>query len=111
MVTSVQDVYPQSLIAQGRLADASWLARLMRRIDQFVTRRCSAVIVISQSFADTYRADRGLRPIGFTLFPTGLRLNQLYRMIPAQAQVQTQHGIIDEGLSSPMAETSAWRLA
>ena len=35
--------------------------------------------------------------IGFMLSPIGLRLNQLYRMIPAQAQVRAQHGIIDEG--------------
>ena len=55
MFVSVQDVYPESLIAQQRLANEGLLARWLREIDRHIARGCRAVIVISEQFALLYR--------------------------------------------------------
>ncbi len=60
MVISVQDVYPESLIAQGRIRADSWLAQLLMKIDRYVAQRCHSIIVISESFASIYRDRRGI---------------------------------------------------
>ncbi len=60
LLVSIQDVYPESLVAQGRIAEKSWLVRLLRRIDGWNARRARRLIVISEQFADIYRQSRGL---------------------------------------------------
>jgi colanic acid biosynthesis glycosyl transferase WcaI len=60
LVASVQDVYPESLIAQRRLRASAILTRWMRWIDGFIARGCSAIIVISERFAEIYRVNRGV---------------------------------------------------
>jgi glycosyltransferase involved in cell wall biosynthesis len=60
LVISVQDVYPESLSAQGRLSAQSRLARLLRRVDRAIAHSSRSVIVISERFAQLYRDDRGI---------------------------------------------------
>ena len=60
VVVSVQDIYPESLLAQGRAGQRSWLFRAMRGIDAFVARSARAIVTISESFASIYREDRGV---------------------------------------------------
>lgn len=60
LVISVQDVYPESLVSQGRIRPEGRIVRLLRSIDRLIVRSCRAVIVISESFADIYRSDRGV---------------------------------------------------
>lgn len=62
MVISVQDVYPESLMAQGRIRADSRLARWLMRIDRHIVQRCRSIIVISESFAAVYRERRGVSP-------------------------------------------------
>ena len=62
MVVSVQDVYPESLMVQGRIRADSRLARWLTRIDRHIVQRCRSVIVISESFASIYRDRRGVAP-------------------------------------------------
>ncbi len=58
LVISVQDLYPESLVAQGRLGPSHILTRWMRWIDSIIARGSQAVIVISERFAEIYRQDR-----------------------------------------------------
>lgn len=58
LVISVQDVYPEALVAQMRIRENSLLARLMRWIDGRIARNSTHVIVISEHFAEVYRAQR-----------------------------------------------------
>ncbi len=62
VVISVQDVYPESMVSQGRIKADALIARVMRWIDTRIARACSAVIVISDSFSTIYRKDRGVSP-------------------------------------------------
>ncbi len=60
LITSVQDLYPESLAAQGRLSPDSRLARALRRLDGWVARRSRAVLPVARRFAEVYRTDRGV---------------------------------------------------
>jgi glycosyltransferase involved in cell wall biosynthesis/ribosomal protein S18 acetylase RimI-like enzyme len=62
MVISIQDIYPESLISQGRLGSDHLVSRCMRWIDGIIARRSQKVIVISESFAEVYRRERGVDP-------------------------------------------------
>lgn len=68
LVISVQDVYPESLTAQGRPAQGT-LLRTMRRLDSLIARTAHHLVVISQHFADLYRADRGVPPQRISVVP------------------------------------------
>lgn len=69
LVTSVQDMYPEVLVAQHRLARASLLARLMRWIDSAIARSSSHVCVISERFQHIYATERGVPPSRLALIP------------------------------------------
>ena len=60
LVTSIQDMYPESLVAQGRLAPTSRIVRWLRRLDGAIIRRSRAVILISETFRRLYSQDRGV---------------------------------------------------
>ncbi|MDB4916846.1 MAG: glycosyltransferase [Gemmatimonadetes bacterium] len=60
VIQSVQDVYPESLISQGRISERSWVARLLRQWDGMNARRSHYIVAISDRFATSYREARGL---------------------------------------------------
>ena len=60
IVVSVQDVYPESLASQGRIASTGLLARFLTRIDSAIARRAAAIVVIAPRFGERYAATRGV---------------------------------------------------
>jgi glycosyltransferase involved in cell wall biosynthesis len=54
LVVSVQDIYPDQLIAQGRIAQTSLIARLMGWIERRIAARTRAIILISPSLIGQY---------------------------------------------------------
>ncbi|MFP5206557.1 MAG: glycosyltransferase family 4 protein [Acidobacteriota bacterium] len=60
VVLSVQDVYPESLESQGRLAKRKWFYRLLRKCDQTILRSAKEVVVISEGFRKLFASDRGI---------------------------------------------------
>jgi colanic acid biosynthesis glycosyl transferase WcaI len=93
MVISVQDIYPESIVTQGRLSANSWLARLMREIDRRIAQNCKAVIVISESFADIYRHDRGVVPCQVHVVPNWTDARLIRPNDPQADQVRARHDI------------------
>jgi colanic acid biosynthesis glycosyl transferase WcaI len=61
VVLSVQDLYPESLASQGRVASNAWLSRMVQRIDRWIAHSARALVVISERFAETYRSVRGVQ--------------------------------------------------
>ena len=57
---SIQDVYPESLSQQKRIAAQSLLFRVLRGLDSRIARSAKALIVISDRFRETYTLDRGV---------------------------------------------------
>jgi glycosyltransferase involved in cell wall biosynthesis len=60
LVTSVQDMYPESLYAQGRMSDTNPVARAIRRIDRWVGRNSALLFVAARNFQSAYIEDRGI---------------------------------------------------
>ena len=58
VVLSVQDVYPVSLVIQGRIEAKSFSAKSLRSIDTWISQQAETIIVISERFADIYRTSR-----------------------------------------------------
>jgi glycosyltransferase involved in cell wall biosynthesis len=54
VVLSIQDVYPEVLVSQGRLRSSSVLARTLEWLDRLVVRHVESVAVISESFRQIY---------------------------------------------------------
>jgi colanic acid biosynthesis glycosyl transferase WcaI len=58
VVLSVQDVYPESLVSQRRIAGDGFAARCLRNLDGWIARRCRALILISSRFREIYGRSR-----------------------------------------------------
>ena len=69
LTISAQDIYPESLISQGRIASNSRMARVLRLTDRWIARNLSAVIVISQRFAELYNKQRRVRASRIHVIP------------------------------------------
>jgi glycosyltransferase involved in cell wall biosynthesis len=69
LVLSVQDIYPDSLISQGRISRGGLPARIMRAIDDFVVSRCRGVVLITTAYIDAYVKKRGHEAGRFHLVP------------------------------------------
>lgn len=60
VVLSVQDVYPESLESQGRVAKRNWFYRFLRKCDQAILRSAKEIVVISAGFLALFSSDRGI---------------------------------------------------
>lgn len=96
MIVSIQDVYPESLIAQQRLCTDGWVAGWLRRIDGFVARRCRAVIVISPPFASIYAQQRGVASERIHIVPNWLDSDTVEPADPHRADVRAKYNILPE---------------
>ncbi len=62
LVLSIQDLYPESLVSQGRTGERTTLFRLLRWADRKIAHSATGVVTISDCFRDTYVRDRGILP-------------------------------------------------
>jgi glycosyltransferase involved in cell wall biosynthesis len=69
LILSIQDMYPESMVLQGRLQPDHWLFKLLLLIDRWIARRASALIVISNSFAEGYIQLRQIHPSKVHVIP------------------------------------------
>jgi len=69
VVVSLQDVYPESLVVQGRLRPEGRVARLLRRMDTAIAHSAAALVAISPSFAALYQATRHVAPKKVAVIP------------------------------------------
>jgi glycosyltransferase involved in cell wall biosynthesis len=60
LILSIQDVYPESLCAQGRLSNRGMAARILRSIDAAIARTACSLVVLSIGFSEIYERDRGV---------------------------------------------------
>ncbi len=68
-VLQVVDLYPESIVSQGRMRSDHWAIRLMRRIDQWIAQGARHVIVLTDSFAQVYEHDRQIAPEKISVIP------------------------------------------
>jgi glycosyltransferase involved in cell wall biosynthesis len=67
-VVAVQDLYPESLEAQRRIAPGSWPSRLLLRLDAWAMQRAAAVVCISETHRQAMLR-RGISPERLHLIP------------------------------------------
>jgi colanic acid biosynthesis glycosyl transferase WcaI len=60
IVLSIQDIYPESLVALKKIGPETWVAQLLTRLDASIARIASAVVVISEGAGEIYSRDRGI---------------------------------------------------
>jgi len=82
MVISIQDVYPESIVSQGRLSSSNVLIRLLRWMDTRIAQGCCAVIVISESFEKIYRDERGVNPARLHVVPNWVDSQSIFPSEP-----------------------------
>lgn len=68
-IIRVVDLYPESIVAQGRLGRNHWAIRLMRQIDGWIAEGAKHVIVLTNSFAQVYQHDRKIPQNQITIIP------------------------------------------
>ena len=95
LVISVQDIYPEALIAQGRIQRNGVLARLMRWLDGMIARNSAHVIVISDGFAEIYREQRRVPAERLSLIPNWIDSNQIDINVTGQ-EYRRSIGIADQ---------------
>ena len=93
LVLSVQDLYPESLFVQGRgFEKTSLLYRFLCWLDGRIARNCAGLIVISETFKETYIRDRGIDENKITVIPNWIDESQPVP-ISASDEIRKRHDI------------------
>lgn len=69
LILSIQDMYPESLLTQGRLTSDHWVYRILFAIDRWIARQANGMIVLSADFARSYAQSRQLDPARLHVIP------------------------------------------
>jgi len=93
LVTSVQDVYPEQLVFQGRIRSGGLIARCLSWMDKQVTQRASALIVISDSMANLLRNTRRIPDELIHIIPNWINGDSLVPNDPTGKQYRLDRGI------------------
>jgi colanic acid biosynthesis glycosyl transferase WcaI len=72
LVISVQDVYPEALLYQGRLKEDDLVYKILIAIDRWIAKGCHTIILISESLARIYREERGVSADRIKVIPNWL---------------------------------------
>jgi colanic acid biosynthesis glycosyl transferase WcaI len=97
LVLSVQDIYPESLVAQGRLKERTLPFRFLRRVDGLIARSADAVVVIAESFWKIYVRDRGVDPARVEVIPNWVETKVIIPDSPGCFELREKHGIPRSG--------------
>jgi colanic acid biosynthesis glycosyl transferase WcaI len=93
LVLSIQDIYPESLVAQGRLKETNVFYRFLRRVDGLIARSADAVVVIAESFWKIYVRDRGVDPARVEVIPNWVETKAIIPDSPGCLELREKHGI------------------
>ena len=58
LVLNIQDIYPETAVNLGKLADRSLITRVLRYLDGRIVAKAAEIITISENFARFYHVDR-----------------------------------------------------
>ncbi len=68
-ILNIVDLYPESIVSQGRLGNNHWAVRFMRHLDEWIAQNADHLVVISNSFKEVYRNDRKISPEKISVMP------------------------------------------
>ncbi len=93
IVISVQDMYPEQLIAQHRIETDSWIARGMFRVERSVAGHAAAIILISESLAHSYGDTRRVPSNRLHVIPNWADSGSIAVNDPEAPALRTRYGI------------------
>jgi glycosyltransferase involved in cell wall biosynthesis len=97
LVLGVQDLYPESLAAQGRLRPGSWLFRCLQALDRWNAASSRALMVIARSFEQVYRQQRRIPASKIQRIPIWIDdqrlLAELAALPPGENSIRRRLGI------------------
>jgi len=94
LVLSIQDVYPDSLIAQKRVKQDSVIISILRWFDTFLVQHSRAAILISPRLKQLYAHDRGIPENQLFVVPNWNRMSDL-SSDKTPRHIREQHNIPD----------------
>lgn len=96
LVSSIQDIYPEQLVFQGRIESDHWIARCLHSIDKQIAQSSRAIIVISDSMADLLKNTRGVSANRVHVIPNWINSDLLVPDDPSGKRYRLERGIASE---------------
>src|ERR1019366_2280124 len=93
LILSVQDLYPESLAAQGRLEKRTLAFRVIRWMDGLFSRSAAHIIVIAESFRRAYLDERGVEPDRLSVINNWAEVPPAENRDERGAAIRHRHGI------------------
>jgi len=93
LVTSIQDIYPESMVSQSRIGAGGVLEKVLRRMDGWTARGSRALVVISDSFKKVYTATRGVNAAAVNVIPNWVAEDGVVADDTAAARLRARFGI------------------
>jgi colanic acid biosynthesis glycosyl transferase WcaI len=99
LVINVQDVYPESMVSQKRIAENSIIVVWLRKIDCFIARHSKAVIVITEYFANIYIKSRNVLSTRLFVVPNWIDTESIRTIERRElSKYRLTHGILAENV-------------
>ncbi len=95
-IIRVVDLYPESIVSQGRLNRHHWAIRLMRWMDQQIARGAKHVVVLTDSFAQVYKTDRKIPEQKISVIPDWVDEDADCATADGAREIRRQFQIADE---------------
>lgn len=78
LIISIQDVYPESLISQGRMKKNNLVNKILLSLDKWIARGCQSIIMISEHFARIYSEARNINHDKINVIPNWVDKNSVH---------------------------------
>lgn len=96
LILNIQDLYPESLIVQGRIGQKGTVHRGLLALDRRIAKSASAVVLPAPSFVEAYRRGRGVRSDKLHFVPNWLDASQINPDDPRASEFRQRLGIPDD---------------
>lgn len=100
IVISVQDMYPEQLIAQNRIEANSWIARAILWAERHITNHAAAIVLISESLTHSYQVTRQAPPSRIYVIPNWVDSVSITPDDPESAVVRTRYAIPQDAFAA-----------
>jgi len=96
IILSIQDVYPESMIFQGRVSQKGIISKILTWIDKQISNKADHLIVISQKFKDIYQDSRKISCDSITVVPNWITEGLLGLSDPKKICLREKLGISND---------------
>lgn len=81
-IISVQDIYPETLLNQGRIKSDGAIYSFLLKVDQWIVNGSRKTILISEEFAQVYKSTRKIDDDKIAVIPNWIDINRINPISP-----------------------------